>query len=51
MSVSEPSDEASKINRRHFPDNGLGRGIEWIGGVGYNSSVATDLLIDSCSAQ
>ena len=34
-----------------FPDDDLLWRIEWIGGVGYNSSVPTDPLIDICLAQ
>jgi hypothetical protein len=34
-----------------FPDDDLFWRIEWIGGVGYNSSVPTDPLIDICLAQ
>jgi hypothetical protein len=34
-----------------FPDDDLVWRIEWIDGVGYNSSVPTDPLIDICLAQ
>jgi hypothetical protein len=34
-----------------FPDDDLLWRIEWIGGVGYNSSVPSDPLIDICLAQ
>jgi hypothetical protein len=34
-----------------FPDDDLLWRIEWIGGVGYNSKVPTDPLIDICLAQ
>jgi hypothetical protein len=34
-----------------FPDDDLFWRIEWIGGVGYNSSVPSDPLIDICLAQ
>jgi hypothetical protein len=34
-----------------FPDDDLLWRIEWIGGVGYNSSVPTDPLIDICLAR
>ena len=34
-----------------FPDDDMLWRIEWIDGVGYNSSVPTDPLIDICLAQ
>ena len=34
-----------------FPDDDLIWRIEWIGGVGYNTSVPSDPLLDVCMAQ
>ena len=34
-----------------FPDDDLLWRIEWIGGVGYNTSVPSDPLMDVCMAQ
>ena len=34
-----------------FPDGELFWRIEWIGGVGYNTSVPSDPLMDVCIAQ
>jgi hypothetical protein len=34
-----------------FPDDDLLWQIEWIGGVGYNTSVPSDPLMDVCMAQ
>ena len=34
-----------------FPDDDLLWRIEWIGGVGYNTSVPSDPLMDVCIAQ
>jgi len=34
-----------------FPDDGLLSRIEWIGGVGYNTTVLSDAQIEICLAQ